>query len=460
MRTMWAWMFVNVGVYGRLLDDDTTNKDHIVPSYTPPQSALDLDAFHRRTAQVATNARNYPLPLRDQAKTLTHPGFGDDHVAADSTLTKTQQKMIHLLQERDWRLVVRDPAFRELLKKEMARSGVNSHSPDYDIIIDTAATAAERVEKMTEGDAHKLVEDIATEAQGLDAERVATLYQYNDNGVGREARQRSIYDVKDDVKKVKTASRGNYNFEPPAPFAVLPLKDMVGIFQSLNLTMVTTTIPVWYNKETIDSNGKQSEKPVLVNSRASRSEHYNTKKKTEEIDIEEMQQEDKDNSQPWQLPGPRGREAQFQQHQRLRRAQRWQNTRPEDVSTHHYQAFILPGNKVNLRRWCVEGEECHEAAVRAAFQVTRGYMLALAETRHSCALWLLCDASARAATEGAVGIMAATLASGIVSQYPAVVSGADLRAVLTARNVGLRTADCSRFYVSGCNVASYNYEAT
>ena len=48
--------------------------------------------------------------------------------------------------------------------------------------------------------------------------------------------------------------------------------------------------------------------------------------------------------------------------------------------------------------------------MRAAFQVMRGHMLALAETRQDCALWLLCDAAARAAAEGAVGAMAATLA--------------------------------------------------
>lgn len=65
---------------------------------------------------------------------------------------------------------------------------------------------------------------------------------------------------------------------------------------------------------------------------------------------------------------------------------------------------------MDLRQWCRGGQECHEAAVRAVFQVVRGYMLALAETRETCVLWLVCHASGRAAAEGAVGVMAATLA--------------------------------------------------
>lgn len=44
--------------------------------------------------------------------------------------------------------------------------------------------------------------------------------------------------------------------------------------------------------------------------------------------------------------------------------------------------------------------------------------------------------------------------SGVTSLYPTVVSGAGLREVISARNVGLRTADCSRFLVRECRLAN------
>ncbi|MPC16821.1 hypothetical protein E2C01_009657 [Portunus trituberculatus] len=141
-----------------------------------------------------------------------------------------------------------------------------------------------------------------------------------------------------------------------------------------------------------------------------------------------------------------------------KRSKRWQDA--GQGSFEHYESFILPGNKVlnnqvSLQRWCTGGFECQGAAVRAAFQIMRGHMLALAETRQDCVLRLLCDAAAQAAAEGAVGAMAATLASGLASQFPEVVGGVDMRALLTARNVGLRTTDCSRFQASGCHVAGF-----
>lgn len=65
---------------------------------------------------------------------------------------------------------------------------------------------------------------------------------------------------------------------------------------------------------------------------------------------------------------------------------------------------------MNLRAWCDAGGDCHGAGVRAGLQVLRGYMLALAESSRHCVLRILCNAAARAAAEGAVGVLAATLA--------------------------------------------------
>lgn len=53
-----------------------------------------------------------------------------------------------------------------------------------------------------------------------------------------------------------------------------------------------------------------------------------------------------------------------------------------------------------------------------------------------------------------IGISPQPYDSGVTSLYPSVVAGAGLREVITARNVGLRTADCSRFLIQECRLAN------
>ncbi|ROT79479.1 hypothetical protein C7M84_001799 [Penaeus vannamei] len=606
----WAFTVMSACLVTALLEDDTSNKDHIVPSYTSVDDSEDLMAFHKRAWQVAANSRYY-RPTFDgqkQGKEAPDTPFLEeatsarqaDDVLPDSPpvdgMTEAQRQMVQLLQERDWRVVVRDPSFRELLKKEMVRSGVLH---DHESIIQAATEAAERVEESTDGkdDDEELLRQIVDEAEvrGLDSGKVAGLERELRGALRREPRQNSIYDVLDGVRNYnspKASRKGTRHrhegYNTGSPFAVVPLNDMMGIFQALNgeygaasssyasppssgygappkssgyekppkyvhlppikgptyyppievcpsghsgvfafFAFITLTLTLMIDftlsvmvdinatgiggidvlrdtRKTRDASDSfpetpatesDSDRPRIIFDRwkrllphgsmfvfpkakgevattASEIERFGFLKQYPTYGSENPQAEDaasqllevgqgvflsrdaskregnRDSRPPFPPMTRRQRRAQ------QRRARRLSATRPEDVPNLHYQSVILPGNKINLREWCLGGRECHEAAVRAMFSVARGYMLALAETQRHCALWFICDASARAIAEGAVGAMAATLASGVTSLYPTVVSGAGLREVISARNVGLRTADCSRFLVRECRLAN------
>ncbi|CAL4134483.1 unnamed protein product, partial [Meganyctiphanes norvegica] len=124
----------------------------------------------------------------------------------------------------------------------------------------------------------------------------------------------------------------------------------------------------------------------------------------------------------------------------------------------HFTAHILPGNKINLRSVCRSGDNCQESATRSWLRVSRGYLLALAETSPTCVLWLVCQAAAEAAHEGVVGALAATIASGLASQFPSLVAGARTRDLVTARNIGLkRPKDCTAFKRNHCRLIEEDY---
>lgn len=48
----WAFTAMLACMVTALLEDDTSNKDHIVPSYTSVDDSEDLLAFHKRASQV------------------------------------------------------------------------------------------------------------------------------------------------------------------------------------------------------------------------------------------------------------------------------------------------------------------------------------------------------------------------------------------------------------------------
>ncbi|KAK8387077.1 hypothetical protein O3P69_018023 [Scylla paramamosain] len=500
--------------------EDLVGIEPLWPTY---QEALDMLLMEEEWVDELFLGKWFRVVLK-----ALRPHLDAARQAAHNGMTGNQQR-IKNLEKQDWRVLVRDPSFREFLKKEILRSGGPAYA-QYDAIIDEAAEAAERLQKQSGGDLHKITEEVVAEAEvrGLRQERAAALRHLYDVVTQRAKGQ--VHDKGFNGEQSERESSRRYSYVPHnnyyyAPLSTIPMNDMVEIFNALNpgynVDASSFNDRSSYNQQPKPSGYGQAppsyKPPPVIEPRRPRhlspsSPHAQQIKGRKFITAFDVWRDAYPLGSIFDSPHETGEEPPSQDHlsglsvapvletakdsesednsnwhrlqeiveaeirkylnaeektpkittdthvegSRQERSKQWKDKGHGDVPNEHYESFILPGNKVSLQRWCTSGFECQGAAVRAAFQVMRGHMLALAETRTDCVLWLLCDAAARASAEGAVGAMAATLASGLASQFPEAVGGVDMRALLTARNVGLRTADCSSFQASGCHVAGFN----